>query len=102
MTGGVRENVTLASNVAAAGSYPTTPAIVYGGDYVFSVAGTGTFSAQLQALSPDGVTYQNLGPAKTASDTGGGTGVGLGSNARVRVTVTGTPTALFATLSRLP
>lgn len=95
--GQTRETLTLVTNnnVAAAQT-------AYGGDYIFSVSGTGAFSVQLQVLGPDGTTYQNLGAAKTASDTNGGTGVGLGSNAVVRATVTGTPTGLYATLSRIP
>lgn len=102
--GGVRENLTLASNVSAAGNYPVIADTVYGGDYVFSVSASAWngASAQLQALGPDGTTYQNIGAAKTASDTTGGTGIGLGSNARVRVAVTGAPTGFYATLSRLP
>ena len=98
--GGKQETLTLASNVAAAGARPAQMA--YGGDYVFSATWTGSATVQLQALGPDGVTYQNLGPAKTTPDANGGTGVGIGSNATVRVVVTGTPTGLYATLSRLP
>lgn len=103
--GGVRENLTLASNVGAQGSFPATGTTAYGGDYIFTVsaANFNGASVQLQALGPDGTTYQNIGAAKTANDTTGGTGVGLGSNARVRVTVSGgTPSGLYALLSRLP
>ncbi|WP_203309769.1 hypothetical protein [Sphingomonas beigongshangi] len=101
--GSIRENVTLASNLSATGDQPATT--VYGGDYVFSVT-AGAFngaSVQLQSAGPDGTTYQNLGSAKTANDTTGGTGIGLGSNAKVRITISGgTPTGLYASLSRLP
>lgn len=101
--GGVRETVFLARNVSAQGNQPAST--VYGGDYVFSVAASNFngASVQLQSLGPDGVTYQNLGAAKTASDATGGTGFGLGSNAVMRIAVTGgTPTGLYASLSRIP
>lgn len=101
--GSIRENASLASNISATGDQPATT--VYGGDYVFSVVATNFngASVQLQSLGPDGLSYQNLGAAKTANDTSGGTGIGLGSNARVRITISGgTPTGLYASLSRLP
>ena len=99
--GGVRENLLLASNVSAAGAQ--SPTTAYGGDYVFSVNGSGTFSVQLQSLGPDGTSWQNIGAAKTASDETGGSGVGIGSNARVRVNISGaSPTSIYASLSRLP
>lgn len=97
--GGTQESFDLITNNVVA-----APQSVYGGDYVWSVQGTfGGASVQLQVLGPDGSTYQNMGAAKTAPDTAGGTGVGLGSNAIVRATITGgTPSGLFASLSRLP
>jgi len=97
--GSKQETLTLISNNVAAAAQSA-----YGGDYVFSVQGTfGGASVQLQALGPDGATYMNIGAAKTAPDTTGGTGVGIGSNATVRATITGgTPSGLYATLSRLP
>lgn len=101
--GSIRETVALATNVTGTGAQAATT--VYGGDYIFSATASDFkgASVQLQAAGPDGTTYQNLGAAKTTSDTAGGTGVGLGSNAKVRVLISGgTPTALYATLSRLP
>jgi len=98
-TGGRQETLALITNNVAAAAQTA-----YGGDYVWSVVGTfGGASVQLQSLSPDGTTYQNIGAAKTAPDTTGGTGVGLGSNATVRATITGgTPSGLYASLSRIP
>ncbi|ANC85460.1 hypothetical protein [Sphingomonas sp. NIC1] len=101
--GSVRENVTVASNVGATGTQNATT--VYGGTYVFSAMANNWngASVQLQALGPDGTTYQNLGSPKTANDATGGTSVTLGSNSVVRVNVTAAnPTGLFATLSRVP
>lgn len=97
--GSKQETLTLINNNVAA-----QPQTAFGGDYIWSVVGTfGGASVQLQALGPDGATYQNIGAAKTAPDATGGTGVGLGTNAVVKAVVTGgTPTGLFATLSRIP
>lgn len=97
--GSKQEALTLIANNVVA-----NPQSAFGGDYIWSVVGTfGGASVQLQALGPDGATYQNIGAAKTAPDTTGGTGVGLGTNATVKAVVTGgTPTGLFATLSRIP
>ncbi len=97
--GSIQENIPLIVNNVA-----TASRSAYGGDYVWNVQGAfGGASVQLQALGPDGLTYQNIGAAKTAPDTTGGTGVGLGSNATVRATITGgTPSGLYASLSRLP
>lgn len=100
---GVRETINLANNLTGTGAQPATT--VFGGDYIYSVSATAFNSAsvQLQATGPDGTTYQNIGTAKSASDTTGGSGVGLGSNAKVRVNITGgTPAGLYASLSRLP
>lgn len=97
--GGRQETLTLIAN-----NTPAAAQTAYGGDYVWSVQGTfNGASVQLQSLGPDGTTYMNIGPAKTAPDTTGGTGVGLGSNATVRAVITGgPPTGIYATLSRLP
>lgn len=97
--GSKQETLTLINNNVA-----SQPQTAFGGDYIWSVVGTfGGASVQLQALGPDGATYQNIGAAKTSADTAGGTGVGLGTNAVVRAAITGgTPTGLFATLSRIP
>lgn len=97
--GSKQETLNLINNNVAA-----QPQTAFGGDYIWSVVGTfAGASVQLQALGPDGATYQSIGAAKTAPDTTGGTGVGLGTNATVRATVTGgSPTGLFATLSRIP
>jgi hypothetical protein len=99
LVGGRQETLNLITN-----NVVQPPQQAYGGDYVWSVQGTfGGASVQLQSLGPDGATYQNIGAAKTAPDTNGGTGVGLGSNATVRATVTGgTPSGIYASLSRLP
>lgn len=96
---GKQETLTLITN-----NTPAAAQSAYGGDYVWSVQGTfNGASVQLQSLGPDGTTYMNIGAAKTAADTTGGTGVGLGSNATVRAVITGgPPTGIYATLSRLP
>lgn len=97
--GSKQETLTLINNNVA-----SQPQTAFGGDYIWSVVGTfGGASVQLQALGPDGASYQNIGAAKTSADTTGGTGVGLGTNAVVRAAITGgTPTGLFAALSRIP
>ena len=99
-SGGKQETLMLASASVAAASQTA-----FGGDYIWSATASSWpagSSVQLQALGPDGSTYQNLGAAKTASDTAGGTGVGLGSNAVVRVVIAGAPVNLYASLSRMP
>lgn len=92
---GKQESLSLASaNSAAAGT------AVYGGDYVFSQSCLTYGSVALQAVGPDGATYQTL-VARSAADSTGGTGITFGSNAMVRVALTGT-TGCNATLSRVP
>ena len=113
--GGKQENYTLASNVSAAGDYPATPTnttfgqVVYGGDYVWSVLGTigSGGSVQLKSVIRNAngqvIGTQNIGAAKTAADTNGGTGIGLGSNAEVFVTIAGSNNnGVYVQLSRLP
>lgn len=103
--GGVRENVSLAANVSAAGNQPA--ATVYGGDYILRVMATAwnSATAKLQFVDADGSTFSDLtaanGSALTPLSANGQVALGLGSNARVRLVVTGTPTGLYATLSRL-
>lgn len=99
---GIRENITLASNVGAAGNQPQNT--VYGGNYVIVATATNwnSATAQFQTLGPDGSTWLNLGAAKTANDASGGTSVVLGSNSIVRISVTGTPTGLYVALARVP
>lgn len=114
--GSKQESFTLANNVSAAGDYPNgTPnntvfgQVVYGGDYVWSVLGTigSGGSVQLKSVirNANGVVIgtQNIGAAKTAADTNGGTGIGLGSNAEVFVTIAGSNNnGVYVQLSRLP
>jgi hypothetical protein len=113
--GSKQETFTLANNVSTAGDYPATPGgstfgqVVYGGDYVWTVLGTlgSGGSAQLKSVIRNAnggiVGTQNIGAAKTAADTNGGTGVGLGSNAEVFVTLTGTAlSGVTVQISRLP
>ena len=93
-------NISLISNGSASGSvYPG----IYGGSYVFAVQGTfGGATVALVALGPDGSTYMTLA-SKTVADTTGGTGVGLPQGATVQGTITGgSPSAIYATLSRIP
>lgn len=112
---GKQETFTLANNASAAGDYPATPTnttfgqVVYGGDYVWSVLGTigSGGSVQLKSVirNANGVVIgtQNIGAAKTAADTNGGTGIGLGSNAEVFVTIAGSNNnGVYVQLSRLP
>lgn len=48
----------------------TTPAfILLGGKYFLDTASTGTASAQLQMLMPDGSTFQSVGSAVTTTST---------------------------------
>ena len=94
-TGGVRESFKLiAANV------PSAAATVFGGDYILSQVCGGYGTLNVQALGPDGSTWQTI-ITKTASDTAGGTGFALGSYAQIRVTVTGT-TACNAIVARVP
>lgn len=90
-----QETVPLVTANAAA-----APAGVIGGDYVFAQTCTGYGSLSLQALGPDGATYQTL-LTRTAADTAGGTGIALGSGAIVRVATFGTA-GCNAVLSRVP
>lgn len=114
--GSKQETFMLANNVSAAGDYPNgTPnntvfgQTVYGGDYAWTLVGTlgSGGSAQLKSVirNANGVVIgtQNIGAAKTAADTNGGTGVGLGSNAEVFVTLTGSALSnVTVQISRLP
>lgn len=114
--GAKQESFVLADNKSAAGDYPNgTPSAsvfgqaVYGGDYVWTVIGTvgASSSIQLKTVVRNSagaiIGTQNLGAAKTAADTTGGTGVGLGSNAEIYVTFTGANfTNVSVVISRLP
>lgn len=113
--GSKQETYTLASNVSAPGDYPVTPSgsafgqVVYGGDYVWTVLGTigSGGSVQLKSVIRNAngqvIGTQNIGAAKTAADTNGGTGIGLGSNAEVFVTIAGSNNSgVYVQLSRLP
>lgn len=75
---------TLASNQTLAGNASTTPVTgVQGGSYIWAYQFGGTTpSLVLETLGPDGVTYQAVGSAVTAS---GQTGVVIGQNATVRL-----------------
>ena len=94
----------LLGTKGGAGATATGAAIgpVYGGSYIFSIAGTFSGAgAQLQVLGPDGITWQSVGSALTAA---GSVGVVLGSTQgsatpNVRVLVTGSGYTLFASLS---
>ena len=79
---------------------PSAAATGAGGDYILSQTCTGYGTLALQALGPDGVTWQTL-LTKTSSDTAGGTGMSLGSYAQVRITVSGT-TGCNTILARVP
>jgi hypothetical protein len=53
-----------------AGNSDTSPSFsLLGGKYLLSTQSSGTASAQLQFLLPDGSTYQNVGSAATAGVT---------------------------------
>ncbi len=96
-TGG---NAVLINNDSVSGPVVSN---LYGGSYVFSVQGTFSgATVSLMVLGPDGTTYETL-VSKTAPDTIGGTGVGLPQGATVQAVITGgPPSAIFATLARLP
>lgn len=93
---GIRETITLLSNVAAAGDGPNV-SISRGGSYLYMVTGTfGGTSSQLQILGPDGVTFVPHGAAIAAN---GQARVDIPSGATVRTVLTGgAPTGMYASL----
>jgi len=79
---------------------PTNIVQVYGGNYIFTQAGTGYGSIILEILASDGTTWLPL-VTKTAADTDGGTAVTLGAGAQVRARAVNMTTS-SAKLSRVP
>lgn len=104
MGGSGAPSYTLASNagLAAGTTNATTPVTgISGGSYVFAYQFTqaATVAAVLEALGPDGVTYQMVTAITTTSGT---IGIVLGANSTVRIrnnSATNAISALYASLS---
>jgi hypothetical protein len=100
----VQNTYTLASNasLAAGTTNATTPVSgIKGGSYIFAYQFTqaATVSLILEALGPDGTTYQTI---SSLSATSGTVGIVLGENSTVRLrngSGTNAVSALYANLS---
>lgn len=95
---GIRNNLTLLSNIAAAGNGADV-LVATGGLYALAVNGTfGGTSFKMQIKGPDGANYIDV--PSTTFTAAGIVGVEIPSGAIVRAVLTGgTPSAFYANLS---
>lgn len=94
---GIKSNITLLSNVAAAGN-GAAQTVSVGGSYMYQMAGTfGGTSGKLQMLGPDGTTFVDI-PGTTLAASGMAK-IDIPAGMQVRAVLTGgTPSAMYSSL----